>query len=102
VLETSVGTGLNFKYLPCGVKLSGLDLSREMLVNCQANMRRWGMDADLYLGNAERLPFVDASFDVVFTAGAFNFFTNRQQAIREMIRVTKNLSVNSDKFDPGS
>jgi len=89
VLETSVGTGLNFKYLPCGVKLSGLDLSREMLVNCQANMRRWGMDADLYLGNAERLPFVDASFDVVFTAGAFNFFTNRQQAIREMIRVTK-------------
>lgn len=27
VLETSVGTGLNFKYLPGGVKLSGLDLS---------------------------------------------------------------------------
>ena len=28
VLETSVGTGLNFKYLPQGVKLSGIDLSR--------------------------------------------------------------------------
>jgi uncharacterized protein YbaR (Trm112 family) len=40
VLETSVGTGLNYKYLPRGVKLSGLDLSPEMLANCQANLRR--------------------------------------------------------------
>jgi ubiquinone/menaquinone biosynthesis C-methylase UbiE len=89
VLETSVGTGLNFKYLPRGVKLSGLDLSQEMLTNCQANMTRWGFDADLYLGNAERLPFADASFNVVYTAGAFNFFTDRAKAIREMIRVAK-------------
>ncbi len=89
VLETSVGTGLNFKYLPRGVKLSGLDLSAEMLANCQANMRRCGMDADLYLGNAESLPFADSSFDVVYTAGAFNFFSDRAKAIREMIRVAK-------------
>jgi len=89
VLETSVGTGLNFKYLPRGVKLSGLDLSPEMLANCQNNMRRWKMDADLYLGNAECLPFADSSFDVVFTCGGFNFFSDRPKAIREMIRVVK-------------
>jgi ubiquinone/menaquinone biosynthesis C-methylase UbiE len=89
VLETSVGTGLNFKYLPRGVKLSGLDLSAEMLANCQVNLRRWQMDADLYLGNAESLPFADASFDLVFTCGGFNFFSDRAKAIREMIRVAK-------------
>jgi ubiquinone/menaquinone biosynthesis C-methylase UbiE len=89
VLETSVGTGLNFKYLPHGAKLSGLDLSPEMLTNCQNNMLRWKMDADLYLGNAESLPFADASFDVVFTCGGFNFFSDRAKAIREMIRVAK-------------
>ena len=89
VLETSVGTGLNFKYLPRGVKLAGLDLSAEMLANCQTNLRRWQMDADLYLGNAECLPFADATFDVVYTAGAFNFFSDRAKAIREMIRVAK-------------
>jgi ubiquinone/menaquinone biosynthesis C-methylase UbiE len=89
VLETSVGTGLNFKYLPRGAKLSGLDLSPEMLSNCQANLRRWKLDADLYLGNAESLPFADASFDVVYTAGGFNFFSDRAQAIREMIRVVR-------------
>jgi ubiquinone/menaquinone biosynthesis C-methylase UbiE len=89
VLETSVGTGLNFKYLPNGVKRTGLDLSPEMLANCQANLRRWDMDADLFLGNAESLPFADNTFDVVFTAGAINFFNDRAKAIREMIRVAK-------------
>jgi len=89
VLETSVGTGLNYKYLPSGVRLSGLDLSPEMLANCQVNLRRWQMDADLYLGNAESLPFADSCFDVVFHVGGINFFNDRAKAIREMIRVAK-------------
>jgi ubiquinone/menaquinone biosynthesis C-methylase UbiE len=89
VLETSVGTGLNFKYLPHDIQRSGVDLSAEMLVNCQANLRRWAMDADLYLGNAESLPFTDASFDVVFHVGGINFFNDRGKAIGEMIRVAK-------------
>jgi ubiquinone/menaquinone biosynthesis C-methylase UbiE len=89
VLETSVGTGLSYKYLPRGVKLFGLDLSPEMLTNCQANLRRWELDADLFLGNAEDLPFADNSFDVVFHVGGINFFNDRAQAIREMIRVAK-------------
>jgi ubiquinone/menaquinone biosynthesis C-methylase UbiE len=89
VLETSVGTGLNFKYLPHGTKLSGLDLSPEMLANCQNNLRRWHMDADLFVGNAESLPFADSSFDAVFTCGGFNFFSDRPKAISEMIRVAR-------------
>jgi ubiquinone/menaquinone biosynthesis C-methylase UbiE len=89
VLETSVGTGLNFKYLVPGVKLAGLDLSPEMLANCQANLRRWQLEADLFLGNAESLPFADSSFDVVFHVGGINFFNDRGKAIREMIRVAK-------------
>ncbi|HME57932.1 MAG TPA: methyltransferase domain-containing protein [Terracidiphilus sp.] len=89
VLETSVGTGLSFKYLPRGVKLSGLDLSAEMLANCQVNLRRWKMEADLYLGNAESLPFADSSFDVVFHVGGISFFNDQAKAIREMIRVAK-------------
>ena len=88
-LETSVGTGLNYKYLPRGTKLFGLDLSAEMLTNCQANLRRWEMDAELFLGNAEELPFANDSFDVVFHVGGINFFNDRARAIREMIRVAK-------------
>jgi len=88
-LETSVGTGLNFKYLPRGLKLLGLDLSAEMLANCQVNLHRWQMDADLFLGNAEELPFADNSFDVVYHVGGINFFNDKAKAIREMIRVAK-------------
>jgi ubiquinone/menaquinone biosynthesis C-methylase UbiE len=89
VLETSVGTGLNFQYLPRGVKLTGLDLSPEMLANCERNLRRWDLEADLCLGNAESLPYADESFDVVFHVGGINFFNDRAKAIREMIRVAK-------------
>lgn len=89
VLETSVGTGLNFKYLPRGVKLFGLDISPEMLLNCQSNLRRWRLEADLILCNAETLPFADSTFDVVFHVGGINFFNDRAAAIREMIRVAK-------------
>jgi ubiquinone/menaquinone biosynthesis C-methylase UbiE len=89
VLETSVGTGLNYKYLPRGARLFGLDLSAAMLANCQANLRRWELDAELFQGNAESLPFADASFDAVFHSGGFNFFNDRAKALREMIRVAK-------------
>jgi ubiquinone/menaquinone biosynthesis C-methylase UbiE/uncharacterized protein YbaR (Trm112 family) len=89
VLETSVGTGLNFKYLPPGISFAGIDLSSEMLINCQAKLRRWGLQGDLFLGNAECLPFADSSFDVVFHVGGINFFNDRGKAIREMIRVAK-------------
>ncbi len=89
VLETSVGTGLNYKYLPREIKAFGLDLSMEMLTNCQANLRRWDMEAELFQGNAEELPFARDSFDVVFHVGGINFFNDRAKAIREMIRVAK-------------
>lgn len=89
VLETSVGTGLNFKYLPRQIHRFGLDLSREMLLRCQSNLRRWNLPADLFVGNAEALPFADESFDVVFHVGGINFFSDRAAAINEMIRVAK-------------
>jgi ubiquinone/menaquinone biosynthesis C-methylase UbiE/uncharacterized protein YbaR (Trm112 family) len=90
VLETSIGTGLNLRCLPQkGVHFVGLDLSRAMLAACQLNLRRWGLEADLLLGNAEYLPFGDDSFDVVFHVGGINFFSDRERAIREMIRVAK-------------
>jgi ubiquinone/menaquinone biosynthesis C-methylase UbiE len=89
VLETSVGTGLCFPYLPAGVKRFGLDLAWNMLRQCQTNLRRWEMDAELFHGNAENLPFADNTFDAVYHVGGINFFNDRAKGIREMIRVAK-------------
>ena len=89
VLEVSVGTGGNLRYLPKTAKYFGLDLSWGMLRRCQKNLKARGMEAELFLGAAEHLPFDDGAFDVVFHMGGINFFNDKARAIQEMIRVAR-------------
>jgi len=89
VLEVSVGTGANLPYLPPDVEFYGLDLSWGMLQRFRRNLKRWKRQAFLCQGEGERLPFRDASFDVVFHVGGINFFDDRARAVREMIRVAR-------------
>ena len=89
VLEVSVGTGLNLRFLPRKARYFGLDISWGMLRRCQRNLRRWGIDALLVQGAAEHLPFVDGVFDAVLHMGGINFFNDKAQALREMVRVAK-------------
>lgn len=92
VLETSVGTGQQFRNLKRhGVDghFFGNDISYGMLDKCQKNVKKWDIDIGLVQGNAEALPFEDELFDVVFHIGGFNFFNDKQSAIDEMIRVAK-------------
>jgi ubiquinone/menaquinone biosynthesis C-methylase UbiE len=89
VLEVSIGTGANLRYLPLKGAFFGLDLSWGMLKQCQRNLKRWQLEAELILGNAEELPLRDESFDVVFHVGGINAFNDRAKAISEMIRVAR-------------
>ncbi len=89
VLEVSVGTGGNLRFLPKTAEYFGLDLTKGMLKQCRRNLRRWQRSATLFNGNAERMPFDDDSFDVVFHVGGINFFNDQEAAVQEMIRVAK-------------
>lgn len=89
VLEVSVGTGANLRYLPRDIDFYGIDLSWGMLRKCRKNLKRWGREAKLFQGEAGRLPFRAEAFDCVFHVGGINFFTHRQRAIKEMIWVAK-------------
>ncbi|MFZ5911244.1 MAG: methyltransferase domain-containing protein [Chloroflexota bacterium] len=89
VLEVSVGTGRNMRFLPRNAQISGLDISWGMLKQCQRNVSKWKLDVGLFMGTAERLPFQDEAFDVVFHFGGINFFNDKAAAICEMIRVAK-------------
>ena len=89
VFEVSVGTGANLPYLRPDIEFFGLDLSWGMLRRCRHNMKRWQRNAQLFQGEAERLPFRDAVFDCVFHVGGINFFSDKARAITEMIRVAK-------------
>jgi ubiquinone/menaquinone biosynthesis C-methylase UbiE len=89
VLEVSVGTGRNLQFLPRNAQFFGLDISWGMLKQCQRNVAKWRLDASLFMGTAERLPFQDEVFDVVFHFGGINFFNDKSAAIREMVRVAR-------------
>lgn len=89
VLEVSVGTGANLRYLPLEVEFFGLDLSWGMLRKCARNLQRWGRSAELFQCEGEHLPFRDNIFECVFHVGGINFFSDPAAAIREMIRVAK-------------
>ncbi|MNJ64754.1 ubiquinone/menaquinone biosynthesis methyltransferase [compost metagenome] len=60
-----------------------------MLKACQRHLRKWRLSATLYHASAEKLPFEDAVFDVVYHVGGINFFNEKKEAIVEMIRVAK-------------
>ncbi len=89
VLEVSVGTGANLPYLSTDVEFFGLDLSWGMLSKCLRKLRSLPYHVQLFQGEAEHLPFNDAAFDCVFHVGGINFFNDKAQAIKEMIRVAK-------------
>jgi ubiquinone/menaquinone biosynthesis C-methylase UbiE/uncharacterized protein YbaR (Trm112 family) len=89
VLEVSVGTGANLRYLRPDAELFGLDLSWGMLAKCVRNLKKWGRNANLFQGEAERLPFRDEAFDTVLHVGGINFFNDKARAIQEMIRVAR-------------
>jgi SAM-dependent methyltransferase len=87
--KISVGNGANLPYLRPDIELFGLDLSWGMLRRCRHKVKRWQRNAQLFQGEAERLPFRDAVFDWVFHVGGINFFSDKARAITEMIRVAK-------------
>jgi ubiquinone/menaquinone biosynthesis C-methylase UbiE len=89
VLEVSVGTGANLRFLPMDIDFYGVDLSWGMLRKCQRNLLRWRRKAYLFQAVAEHLPFKVGAFDCVFHVGGINFFTDQARAIKEMIWVAK-------------
>ncbi len=92
VLEVSVGPGSNLPYLierPDVAEVMGLDISPGQLRRCRNLVRRKHMNIDLFLANAEHLPFQGNVFSSVLHVGGINFFEDKQAAIKEMIRVVK-------------
>jgi ubiquinone/menaquinone biosynthesis C-methylase UbiE/uncharacterized protein YbaR (Trm112 family) len=92
ILEVSVGSGGNLRYLlefPGVNHVCGLDISEGQLARCRKTVARRGWPVDLFLATAEKMPFKAESFDCVFHIGGINFFSEKKKAIDEMIRVAR-------------
>src|ERR1700694_4012750 len=63
VLEVAVGTGLNLGGSPAGAAVTGIDLSEAMLDLARTRAAQLGCNPTLLQGDAQSLPFDDASFD---------------------------------------
>ena len=66
-----------------GVTGTGIDISPVAIEAAQQKLP----DAKLVVGNAEQLPFADASFDVVTCLGSLERMMDRPRVLREMRRV---------------
>ena len=93
VLYVSIGTGKDLEFIPQNIDLQsiqicGIDISLGMMKKCKKKFSR-KTNLSLLKCCAEDLPFQDNSFDMVFHVGGINFFTDKQKAIHEMIRVAK-------------
>ena len=89
VLEVAIGTGRNLPFYPDGVRLTGIELSSRMLAIARQRARDLGREADLRQGDAQALPFPDASFDTVVCTLSLCGIPDDRQAVAEMRRVLR-------------
>jgi ubiquinone/menaquinone biosynthesis C-methylase UbiE len=87
VLEVAIGTGLNLPHYPADVTITGIELSPAMLAIARQRAAGLGRDVDLREGDAEHLPFDDASFDTVACTLSLCTIPSPEAAIAEMRRV---------------
>lgn len=89
VLDVACGTGVLGREIASRVGTSGhvagIDPNQGMI----AVAKQLAPGVEWREGTAESLPFADESFDVVVSQFGLMFFTNRCQALDEMLRVLK-------------
>jgi SAM-dependent methyltransferase len=86
ILEVGCGTGAILSEIaPGDASLFGLDINRQHLTLCARN----ASNASLVEGDAFRIPFPPACFDLVYSHFLFLWLSRPIEALVEIVRVTK-------------
>jgi len=89
VVDIGCGTGFATEGLLEEVDtVYGLDQSRHQLSKAYQKFGKHG-DVRFHLGDAERLPFQDDTFDVVWSSGSIEYWPNPVDALEECRRIAK-------------
>ena len=89
VLDVGCGTGFATEaLLERTENVHGLDQSAHQLQRAYAKFGKRG-PVRFYRGDAERVPFADDAFDVVWSSGSIEYWPNPVDALEEFRRVTK-------------
>jgi len=91
ILEVGVGTGLSLPYFRADARVTGIDVSAEMLAKARrrvARLRLKQVDALLEM-DAEKMSFADSSFDAVLALYVASVVPNPARFAAEMRRVCR-------------
>jgi ubiquinone/menaquinone biosynthesis C-methylase UbiE len=90
ILDIATGTGWTARCIArSGAKVTGIDIAQGLLDAATKVTEEEGLLIDFQLGDAEKLPFPDASFDAVTSTFGVMFATNQEAAITELSRVVR-------------
>jgi ubiquinone/menaquinone biosynthesis C-methylase UbiE len=89
VLEIAIGTGRNMPVYPEHVRVTGIELSSEMLALARRRAADLGVEVDLRSGDAQKLDFADDSFDTVLITFALCTIPDDRAAAAEALRVLR-------------
>jgi len=91
ILEVGVGTGLSLPLYPEFVKITGIDISPEMLDYARSRVDRDELVhvTDLRVMDAEAMEFADSSFDKVIAMYVASVVPNPTRLVDEMRRVCR-------------
>lgn len=91
VLEVGVGTGMSLKLYPKDVRVTGIDVSAEMLTKARERARRHRLAQveELVEMDAYNMRFPDASFDVAIAMYIVSVVDRPDRLVAEMKRVCK-------------
>lgn len=89
VLEVGVGTGSNMPFYPQGVRITGIDLSDQMLALAQQRADQLGLAVQLLVMAAQNLSFPPATFDCAVCTCVFCSVPDPVRGLREVRRVLK-------------
>jgi ubiquinone/menaquinone biosynthesis C-methylase UbiE len=90
VLEVGVGAGTDFiNWVRAGADATGVDLTARGVELTRERVALEGFSATVVQADAERLPFPDESFDIVYSYGVLHHSPHTVRAISEVYRVLK-------------
>lgn len=90
VLEIGCGLGTDaINFAREGAHYTGVDLTEVSIDMVRQRFEIEGLTANLRVADAERLPFEDDSFDLVYSHGVLHHTPDTQRAIDEVHRVLK-------------
>jgi ubiquinone/menaquinone biosynthesis C-methylase UbiE len=90
LLEVGVGAGADhLQWARAGCACHGVDLTDAAIATTRARLALYGFNSELQRVDAERLPFGDATFDVVYSWGVIHHSERPADILEEIRRVLK-------------